>query len=79
MSSDELVTVTYGLYKNGSLVSGVQTPIDVEVAFRKRNVSITSILKLDKNDYLEVFAKCSSDTASLVASTLSITCWGDHR
>lgn len=79
MSANKSVTVYYALFKNGVLVPGAETPVDIQVSNRTRNISITAIVNLDKNDYLEVYSKCNDATADLTATTLSITCWGDHR
>lgn len=79
LAASKISTIYYGLFKNGSLVTGAETPAGVQVPGRIRNISITEIISLNKDDYLEVFTRCSDDTVTLTAKTLSITCWGDHR
>lgn len=76
---DKVGLLTYALHRNGALEAGTETPADIEASGRIRNISITSIIELDADDYIEVFAKYSDGTATLTAKNLAITLWGDHR
>ena len=70
-------SIFYALYKNGQLVDTAQTPHVFLASAKTESISITSLVTLNKNDYLEVF--CKSDTAGTVLSvqTLNITLWGN--
>lgn len=78
-TATKISELSYALFKNGELITGAETPFTVGVPLRVRNVSITAIINLNKNDYLEVFAKCNDNTSDLRVSTLTVTFWGDHR
>ena len=68
--------LTYGLYLNGVLISGTETPVTVTAANKDDNIAITGLIELATGDTLEVYAK--SDTAStvLTVQSLRITMWG---
>ncbi len=71
-------TLTYGLYLNGALVSGAETPHTFTSASKVESISITKIVTLQPGDYVEVHAKSSEDTTILTSETLSITFWGEQ-
>jgi len=75
---DKACTITYGLYKNGVLVTGAETPHTFAAASKIDNVSITRIIQLDKGDYLNVFVKSSATDTTATINTLFLTFWGEQ-
>lgn len=76
LSVDKNCKITYGLHKNGVLVPGAETPHDFGSANSTSNISITAILTLEADDYLEVWAKSDIATTALTVASLAITAWG---
>lgn len=77
VSADKNCRITYALFLNGSLVVPAQTPHDFASANKDENISITALLTLEPNDYIQIYAK--SDTVSTIISvdTLQVTLWGE--
>ena len=75
---DKVCTLTYGLYLNGSLVSGAETPHDFTAASKVESISITKIISLTPGDEIEIYAKSNAATTSLTSETLLITMWGEQ-
>lgn len=70
--------ITYGLFKNGTLVAGAETPHDFAAQSKIENISITAILSgIKANDYFDVRAKSSVSDTILTVATLLITFWGE--
>jgi hypothetical protein len=76
--SDKNATITYGLYKNGVLIPGAETPHDFGTANAVEHIGITAIVTLNKNDYLEIWAKSSTNDTTITPKSLSITFWGSR-
>lgn len=76
LSSDKGARVTYGLYLNGVLVTAAQTPHDFAVG-KAENISITSLIELDPDDYVQVFAKSDTANTTITVATLQVTLWGE--
>jgi len=77
LRSSKVARITYGLYKNGSLVTNGETPVDFAHANSLRNISITNILKINKDDYFEVYVKSDTASTNVTSNTLMITFIGD--
>jgi len=73
---DKASTVTYSLYKNGALVPTAQTPHTFVSSSKISNISITSLVLLSKDDYIEVWAKSDTEETTITAKTLLVTLWG---
>lgn len=71
--------LTFGLYKNGVLVPDAETPHTFAASSKISTIAITSIVHLDKNDYLEVFAKSDTANTLLTPSTLNVALYGARR
>jgi hypothetical protein len=71
-------TIHFALFKNGSLVERAETPHTFVTPSKTSNISITSIINLDKGDTLEVFCKSSEVNTTLSLKTLNVTLWGEH-
>ncbi len=69
----------YGLFKNGALVTGMETPVTVATPNHIYGMAIAGIVTLNYGDALRVYSKCDDEDAVLTPSTLSIVFWGDHR
>ncbi|NCC99968.1 MAG: hypothetical protein EOL95_09765 [Bacteroidia bacterium] len=77
LSSDKVATVTYGLYKNGVLVTNFETPTDFASANKIRSIGINNFITLNTHDYLEVYVKSSVDATTITHKTLNLTLLGD--
>lgn len=73
LSVDKACVLTYGLHLNGTLITAAQTPHTFVAASKKENIAITSLITLNKSDYLEVFAKSDQAITVLTASSLITT------
>jgi hypothetical protein len=62
--------LTYGLFRNGELITSAQTPHTFPASARIQNLSITSLCELNQNDEMEVYMKSSE--AGLTASVYSL-------
>lgn len=69
-------TVTYGLYKNGSILPGAESPHTFAASSKIDTLSITAILHLTKDEYMEVYAKSDIANTLLTPSTLQVTLFG---
>ncbi len=78
MSANKVSTITYGLYKNGSLVPGAETPHTFPTASSTSTISITNIFPVNKGDYFEVYTKSDTSNTVVTSSTLMITFFGDR-
>jgi len=77
VSIDKASDISFALYKNGSLVVGAETPHSFSAPSKTSTLSICRIKTLNSGDYLEVWAKCSDDTATITINGLNITAWGE--
>jgi hypothetical protein len=68
----------FGLYKNGSLVPGAETPHGFTSPSKIGTVSINRIIQLVKGDYLEVWAKVDTAAVTITFNTLVITFFGEN-
>lgn len=75
---DKVCELTYALFLNGVLVSGAETPHDFTAASKTENISITSIIDLKRDDYLEVWAKSDTINTTLTVEDLLTTTWGSY-
>ena len=76
VGADKACELTYGLFKNGILVSGAETPVSITVPDKTANISITGISVLIKDDAFDVRAKSDQASTVLTVKTLSTTFWG---
>ena len=65
--------VTYGLFKNGTLILGAETPHSFAANNKRENFSITSILVIEKGDTFSVRAKTDNAGITLTVRTLNVT------
>ncbi len=77
LKADKTCVLTYGLYVNGVLSSPAQTPINIEHANSYGAVSITQIINLNKNDYLQIWMKSDTASTNVDVETLNVTLWGE--
>jgi len=77
MEVDKACKLTYGLYKNGALVPGAESPQDFAASSKISNIGITRICKLNKGDYVNVYMKSSVLTTTVTVQTLFLTFWGE--
>ena len=71
-------TTTYGLFLNGVLLTGAETPHDFTAASKTESISITSIIVIASNgDEFEVYGKSSEANTIITVKTLQITFWGE--
>lgn len=68
LAVDKNCKLSYGLYKNGVLIPGAESPHDFEHANQTILLAINFLITLNKNDYLEVYAK-----SDIAATTLTVT------
>lgn len=78
---DKACTITYGLFRNGALLEDAtggtaESPHTFPASARISTLAITDIVKLQKNDELEVYAKSSAINTNLDVKTLVLTFWG---
>lgn len=78
VSADKVCTITYGMYLNGSLVTGAETPHTFPNATSTSTIAISNIIKLNKGDYIEVYVKSDTINTTVTSSTLMITLLGDR-
>lgn len=77
---DKACKTTYGLYINGSLVSGAETPHDFAATSKIANISITALLEnLANGDEMEVYAKSDTANTLLTPATLIVTFFGARQ
>lgn len=76
--ADKTCTIHYGLYLNGEVISGEETPATFEHANSYKNISINRIVTLNPNDYVEVHAKSDTTNTTITPSTLALTFWGEN-
>ena len=72
VSTDKASTLTYGLYKNGTLVTGAESPVSFASPSKYATMAICSTITLNTNDYLEIWAKSDIANTTITASLLKI-------
>jgi len=77
LATDKVCRVHYGLYLNGVLVPEAITPKDFQHANSDENISITALLTLEPDDYIQVWAKSDTNTTVITVDTLQVTLWGE--
>ncbi|MCK4521611.1 MAG: hypothetical protein KAU20_03480 [Nanoarchaeota archaeon] len=77
LSSSKVARVWYGLYINGVLASGAETPHDFQAANKIGGISITNFVKLQKYDYIEIYVKSEVAANPITHETLLLTLLGD--
>lgn len=77
LSSSKVATVTYALYKNGSLITNAETPTDFTAANKISSIGINNFITLNAQDYLEIYVKSSVDGTVITHKTLNLTLLGD--
>jgi hypothetical protein len=70
--------ISYALYRNGSLVTGAETPHTFQAVAKYSNISITTLLNINSGDYFEVFAKCDAGDTTLTINSLKILFFGEN-
>ena len=73
LEADKVCRVSYTLYINGIAVSGSTTPTDFEHANSIGSISITNFIKLDKDDYIEVYVQSDTAVTDITHQTLLLT------
>ena len=76
VSVNKACQITYALFLNGALAPGAESPHTFAASSKIDTLSITGILHLVKDDYLEVFAKTDTANTLLTPSTLRVTIFG---
>lgn len=77
-SVDKACVTTFGLYKNGSLVTGAETPHGFTSASKIGTVSISRLIELKPGDYIEAWAKVDTAAVTITFNTLSISFFGEN-
>lgn len=77
LSVDKTCKTHYGLFKNGVLIPGAETPHDFPASLKVSSISITGIVSLDKNDEIDVHVKSDTLNTKISVSTLRVTFWGE--
>jgi len=72
MSAGKVAKVTYGMFKNGSLIPNAETPHDFTNAAQTSNISIAKLVVLQENDEIQVNIKSSVDNTDITVSTLMV-------
>lgn len=67
--------ITYGLFINGQLAPGSETPHTFPSPAKISSISITVIIKLNQGDELETFVKSDTINTDVTISSLGIVCW----
>jgi hypothetical protein len=75
-ASDKTAEVTYGLYLNGVLAPGAETPHDFDAANKTENIAINVLVDLTAGDYINVYAKSDSATTVISLASLIVTFYG---
>ena len=78
IQTDKACQITYALYKNGTLVTGAETPHTFASASKYATISITTLIEIAANDYFEVWAKCDDNTVTLTINSLKILFFGER-
>jgi hypothetical protein len=65
--------LTYGLFKNGTLLSGAETPHDFVATAKSQNISISTIIALNTSDTIRVHSKSDQVSTDLSIQTMSLT------
>jgi hypothetical protein len=73
LSVDRSCQTTYGLYVNGVLVPGAETPHTFAASARVDTISISGLIELKKNDYIEIWAKCDTAGTTMTIQLGQIT------
>lgn len=74
---DKACKTTYGLFKNGVLIPGAETPHDFPASLRTDSIAITGIVELDNGDEIDVHVKSDTTNTKVTVSTLRVTFWGE--
>lgn len=77
VKTDTAGKVTYGLYLNGALVTGAETPHDFTAAAKTENIAITSFPAFNYGDEIEVYCKHSTAGSDVISDSLIITFLGE--
>lgn len=76
VKSSKVAIITYGLFKNGTLVPGAESPHTFGSANAVELMAITALIDLKKDDYLEIHAKSTTASTDLTPQSLAITFFG---
>lgn len=79
LSADKNCTTTYGLYLNGALVPGAETPHTFDAANKVESIGITQLVQLNRGDFVEVFVKSDAANTTVSHFTLSVTFLGQEE
>lgn len=77
-SVDKACVTHFGLYKNGTLIPGAETPHGFTSPTKVGTISITKLIELKQGDYLEVWAKVDTTAVTISFNTLSILFFGEN-
>jgi len=77
VKSNKACEIHYGLFKNGVLVTGAETPHTFPALARISTISIIGICVLDYDDELDVYARSDTDGTILSVASLNIVLWGE--
>ena len=76
LSASKAGKVEYALYVNDVIISGSDTPQDFASSAKNGSIGITSLIQLNTNDRVAVYAK-ADDTMTITIALLKITFWGE--
>lgn len=77
LQASKTCQVTYKTYINGTGADNLQTPTTFSHANAIRNMGITNIIKLNKDDYVEIFVKSDTASTDVTITNLFLTFLGD--
>lgn len=77
LSVDKACTTHYGMFKNGILIPGGETPHTFPANARISTISITCIAALDNGDEIDVHVKSDTIDTKVSVSSLRVTFWSE--
>jgi len=68
-------TITYGLFRNGELITEAQTPHSFVSPSKTSNISITALIEANCNNEFDVYVKSDQANTIISVQTLNMTLW----
>lgn len=71
--TDKAALVTYGLYVNGALATGAESPIDIAASSKRASNAITRVIQLNNGDKINIWVKSDQANTTITVDALFLT------
>lgn len=75
--TDKACELKFALYKNGSRLPDVTTPIHISASAKYAEIAVNRGMNINKGDYFEVFVNSDVANTALTVAFFSVIFWGE--